>query len=370
MQLIRSAAPEFAAGLQWGAWERALRIGQEAARLAGEVGEEAYFHHELGVLALCSGHPERARTELEASIGMRGALADRQGGLVGRRTLALVEDRTGGALLPAPARRATVTRSARGSAAAARRAAHAMPPGTVATPVAGAALDKPVPGRRRQHRRPRALVSSRRNLAAAGAGAMLAAVLGTIVTLGTTSDRGAAGAMGDKTAAAQTEDNGLPADRPTEAGSTSTPQAGNAQGTAFAPGVPQPGEPGTTGSLPTPHAPGSTSPADDSPGSGSTNLPTHGSSGGSTASDPADPSSPSDPATTPTDPSSGPTDPTDPSDPPSTSPPPSDTSSPSPTVTPTGSTSAPAPQPSDTGTSVAPMPGPDTGEDTSSGAGQ
>ncbi|MYV72310.1 hypothetical protein GT043_41675, partial [Streptomyces sp. SID2131] len=45
--LARAAAPAFAAGLHWGAWERALRAGQEAARLTGDVAEEAYFHHEL-----------------------------------------------------------------------------------------------------------------------------------------------------------------------------------------------------------------------------------------------------------------------------------------------------------------------------------
>ncbi|MBN6544383.1 hypothetical protein, partial [Actinacidiphila bryophytorum] len=90
--LARTVAPVFAAALHWGAWERALRIGQEAARLSGEVAEEAYFHHELGVLALCSGTMDRARAELEASIALRGALADRQGTVVGRRTLALVDD--------------------------------------------------------------------------------------------------------------------------------------------------------------------------------------------------------------------------------------------------------------------------------------
>src|SRR5205807_617401 len=94
-------APAFAAALNWSAWERALRTGQEAARMTGEVGEEAYFHHELGVLALCTGNLERARTELEASIGMRGALADRKGTIVGRRTLALVTDRSRAAVPPA-----------------------------------------------------------------------------------------------------------------------------------------------------------------------------------------------------------------------------------------------------------------------------
>ncbi len=94
--LARSAAPAFAAGLHWGGWEKALRLGQEAARNAGEVAEEAYFHHELGVLALCNGNPDRARAELETSIGMRGALADKPGAVAGRRALALVEDRSGG----------------------------------------------------------------------------------------------------------------------------------------------------------------------------------------------------------------------------------------------------------------------------------
>ncbi|NKY15055.1 ATP-binding protein, partial [Streptomyces somaliensis DSM 40738] len=90
--LARSAAPALAAGLRWGAWERALRSGQVAARLAGEVAEEAYFHHELGVLALCGGNLDRARAELEASIALRGALADKRGTVAGRRALALVAD--------------------------------------------------------------------------------------------------------------------------------------------------------------------------------------------------------------------------------------------------------------------------------------
>ncbi|WP_193097132.1 ATP-binding protein [Streptomyces sp. C8S0] len=94
--LARSAAPAFSAGLHWGAWERALRGGQSAARAAGEVAEEAYFHHELGVLALCAGNLDRARAELEASIGMRGALADKRGTVAGRRALALVADRERG----------------------------------------------------------------------------------------------------------------------------------------------------------------------------------------------------------------------------------------------------------------------------------
>ncbi|MEU1053620.1 ATP-binding protein [Streptomyces sp. NPDC005876] len=93
--LARTAAPAFAAGLHWGAWERSLRSGAEAARLAGDVAEQAYFHHELGVLALCEDRLDRARAELEASIGLRGAAADRRGTVAGRRALALVIDRSG-----------------------------------------------------------------------------------------------------------------------------------------------------------------------------------------------------------------------------------------------------------------------------------
>ncbi|MYT45910.1 ATP-binding protein, partial [Streptomyces sp. SID5471] len=91
--LARTAAPAFAAALHWSAWERSLRHGAEAARIAGEVAEEAYFHHELGVLALCTGNLDRARAELEASIGLRGVLSDRRGAVAGRRALALVADR-------------------------------------------------------------------------------------------------------------------------------------------------------------------------------------------------------------------------------------------------------------------------------------
>ncbi|MCH6162664.1 ATP-binding protein [Streptomyces marispadix] len=90
--LARSAAPVLAASLRWSAWDKVLRGGLEAARTSGEVAQEAYFHHELGVLALCTGQLQRAAAELEASIALRGALADQQGTLTGRRALALATD--------------------------------------------------------------------------------------------------------------------------------------------------------------------------------------------------------------------------------------------------------------------------------------
>lgn len=202
--LARSAAPVLAAALHWGAWERTLRIGQETARMAGEVAEEAYFHHELGVLALCTGNLDRARTELEASIGMRGVLADRKGTIVGRRTLALVTDRSRGAASsgraalsgpPAGREPASAPRT-RADAEEARTEPHGIPAlpyaasrepsdgiaDTMITPRPTAAASG--------HRGRRTRFGSRRTMIAAGAGAVLAAVIGTVVTLGATSGNG------------------------------------------------------------------------------------------------------------------------------------------------------------------------------------
>ncbi|PJE96040.1 AAA family ATPase [Streptomyces carminius] len=232
--LARTAAPVLAASLYWSAWERMLRGGQEAARTAGEVAEEAYFHHDLGVLALCTGRLDRARVELEASIGLRGVLADRRGTVAGRRALALVEDRsapradggpgalpTGPSPLPAlppavpPAAPSLSDRlpalSARPGppAAAGPRstggtpalddlpAALTVPPITVgsaddetygddaptrSTPSLAAAY-----GGGGGSRRGLAILGARRNVLAAGAGALLAVAVGAVVTLGMTS---------------------------------------------------------------------------------------------------------------------------------------------------------------------------------------
>ncbi|MEU9985091.1 ATP-binding protein [Streptomyces sp. NPDC050856] len=235
--LARSAVPAFAAGLHWGAWERALRTGQEAARIAGEVAEEAYFHHELGVLALCAGNLERARAELEASIALRGALADKRGTVAGRRALALVTDRERGPLpgsapagpaaalpvvLPGPsapggrtvstekepvtgARYDASVAAPAGVPAAGAASGGAAEPATAGP--AGRAATAETAGRSgatapagllggplaRWTARRTILTGARRNLVAAGAGAVLAAVLGTVVTLGAASGGGEGG---------------------------------------------------------------------------------------------------------------------------------------------------------------------------------
>ncbi|MFF7278780.1 ATP-binding protein [Streptomyces griseorubiginosus] len=195
VQLARTAAPAFAAGGHWGAWERALRSGAEASRLAGEVSEQAYFHHELGILALCGGQLDRARAELEASIGLRGALADKRGTVAGRRALALVSDRDG--TTPAPGL-VGLGAMAGEEVPDARHDESASPPGGV--PAAFPQLQPPAdsqtivvhrtPGTPAPSRKARGGLKglAKRNLVAAGAGALLVAVLGTVVTLGATSD--------------------------------------------------------------------------------------------------------------------------------------------------------------------------------------
>ncbi|MBT2459320.1 ATP-binding protein [Streptomyces sp. ISL-86] len=143
--LARTAAPAFAASLHWEAWERVLRSGAEAARKAGEVAEQAYFHHELGVLALCEGRLERARAELEASIGLRGALADKRGTVAGRRALALVTDREAAGVEVSPPLRLEAPASAPAAATVALPAAsEAVTQVTPAAPVTAVTPVTPV----------------------------------------------------------------------------------------------------------------------------------------------------------------------------------------------------------------------------------
>ncbi|MGA5280119.1 ATP-binding protein [Streptomyces griseoincarnatus] len=270
-RLARTAAPAFAAGLHWSAWERALRAGAEAARIAGDVGEQAYFHHELGIHALCAGQLDRARAELEASIGLRGALADKRGTVAGRRALALVADRSGVPLAIAPTAAEEVPEAhVEESASPPRGVPMAFPD---LQPPADTGLVVPVPGvvpaatvpQRTKDGVPGGLKGlAKRNLVAAGAGALLVAVLGTVVTLGATSDNDPASPsenVGVNPSASQGLDDGsLDAD----------PAAGNKGDTGKATSRPtDPGPDGTLGTAddPTPTATESDEPSDEETGS-------------------------------------------------------------------------------------------------------
>jgi hypothetical protein len=405
--LARAAAPAFAAGMQWGAWERSLRTGAEASRIAGEIAEEAYFHHELGILALCGDQLDRARAELETSIGLRGALSDKRGSVAARRALALVTDRSGDApgLLPvagggasgaaasagalprspfdAPYDPFTERSSAGEEMPAARYEESASPPAGVPAPPTLRELPGsrdplvtrargPVPAGGPPARRVM-LSGARRNLVAAGAGALLVAVLGTVVTLGATGnglggegdrvvpeqsanqDSGKGGLNADKAEGSGddgsgggtgsgdrgTGEPGLPAADSTSRGKNSpTPEPSSS-----APGKPDDGTSGT------PTDPGSTTPGGGQSPTGPPTGPT------------GPPTEPTDPPTTPTDPptSPDPDPPTSPDpDPPTDDKPPTSPDNPPPTdgeppATPGNTFSAPVPStpPEPTGTETA-----------------
>ncbi|WP_326687906.1 MULTISPECIES: ATP-binding protein [unclassified Streptomyces] len=362
--LSRTAAPVLAAGLRWSAWERALRCGQESARASGEIAEEAYFHHELGVLALTTGNPERARAELEAAIALRGTLAEQRGIVAGRRALALVTDRlaggTAGARTGGPASSGASLPSSGYSSGAVTGSAADAPGGaggTAPTPHDGVPVSATtgvtasVPSAAARHPESETLVaasggtaggmaaggagkrggahggpsrwaaftSSKRNVAAAGAGALLAAVLGTIVTLGAASEDGKPDTVRpDHSTSQEDDEDGVTADRPPkEDGSGSTsgqPAAG--------PGSRVPGAGRTSAGSSNPDTREPSSPRDSSSASEDpSNDP------GKPPSSPHDPpSSPDDPPSSPDDPPSSPDPTPTPTDDPTTQKPPSGTS--------------------------------------------
>jgi hypothetical protein len=262
VQLARTAAPAFAAGLHWGAWERALRSGAEAARLAGDVAEQAYFHHELGVLALCGGDYDRARAELEASIGLRGALSDKRGTVAGRRALALVSDRSGtpsGFALAMAGEEVPDTRHEE-SESPPRGVQAAFPPLRPPADFVPAAATRSAAGVLAASPKARGGIKgfARRNRVAGGAGALLVAVLGAVVTLGATSgndgDNPSDNVGVNPSASQEIDDGDLGEDTPENAGDT-----GRATSRPT-----EPGPDGTAGTSddPTPAASSSASPSD------------------------------------------------------------------------------------------------------------
>ncbi|WP_217140194.1 ATP-binding protein [Streptomyces sp. AC627_RSS907] len=364
VQLARTAAPAFAAGLHWSAWERALRSGTQASRLAGDVAEQAYFHHELGILALCEGQLDRARAELEASVGLRGALSDKRGAVAGRRALTLVADRTGdtpglgtgaGAVGAAGAGAGFgVVGVGLGPTAGeevpdARNEASASPPAGVPAPFpplqpppqSPTLVTRHVPSEEPSRKGVGGIrYFARRNLAAAGAGALLVAVLGTVVTLGATSEKDAGDPseqVGVNPSASQGVDDGsMGADRPED----DSEGSGGITGETGRPTHPGPDGTAGTSDDPTPTESGRPSGTPSSPG---------GSAGPGEDESPDDGDSPHVPSKSPTVPTTRPTPPkptyTEPSGPGT----PTGTEEPtSPTPTGTGSPAPSTPETSDT----------------------
>ncbi|MFD4525987.1 ATP-binding protein [Streptomyces sp. NPDC058470] len=331
VQLARTAAPAFAGGLHWSAWERALRSGAEASRLSGEVSEQAYFHHELGILALCGGQLDRARAELEASIGLRGALADKRGTVAGRRALALVTDRSGAVVSGAGTAAGEEVSESRyeesasppGGVPAAFLAEQPGEPSTLVTHRSG-----PGPDHKRAGIASRLVSGTRRNLVAAGAGVLLVAVLGTVVTLGATSD-GNTGAPAEQvgvnpSASQGADDDSLGADKAKKGDSDS--------GTGSVSTPTDPGPDGTYGTSDDPTPPETGQPSDNPSGTQGTGSPSASPSKSPTKSPTGKPPTTPKPSDTP--PSESPSSSETPTTPPA---------SPSTSTSPTSSTSASGP---------------------------
>ncbi|MEV7597467.1 ATP-binding protein [Kitasatospora sp. NPDC089797] len=98
VRLARAAAPALALALRWGAWERVLQLGLEAARRTGSTVDQAWFHHEAGVYAICVRQPSRAMAELESALTLRAAAGEQRGVAAARRMLDLL--RADGRQLP------------------------------------------------------------------------------------------------------------------------------------------------------------------------------------------------------------------------------------------------------------------------------
>ncbi|MFI5470967.1 ATP-binding protein [Streptomyces cacaoi] len=331
VQLARTAAPAFAAGLHWSAWESTLHEGAEAARLAGESADRAYFHHEMGVLALCGGDLDRARSELEASLALRGAIADKRGTVAGRRALALVTDRSGDIPgLGAATAGEEVPDARHEESASPPRGIQAVLPTYPPEAETVVARREPV-GPPARHNRGGLKSLAKRNLVAAGAGALLVAVLGTVVTLGATSNNDAndpSDRVGvNPSASTGLDDGGLDSDTPgDDAGSADTGEATS-----------RPTDPGPDGTMGTSDDPSPTGEAEPSSEVSSSQGSGNGGSSG-TPKPSASSSTSSRPSTTPTDDPSTPTD--DPSTP---------TGDP---TTPTGDPSTPSTGDPSTGTSA------------------
>ncbi|MEU6229677.1 ATP-binding protein [Streptomyces sp. NPDC047042] len=395
VRLARTAAPAFASGLYWSAWEQVLLFGAEAAQLSGEVSEQAYFHHELGILALCGEQLDLARTELEAALALRNAVADKRGTVAGRRALTLVADRAGdtpglgsGPVSTAgeevPDARYEESASPAGGVPAVFGAAgysplQASPAGSASASGSGSGAGDFAPtvitsrsgggGAHKVSGIQRLVGGARRNLVAVGAGALLAAVLGTVVTLGATSNPGdvPSDQVGvNPSASPGNDDDSLGADKADNGGTGGSDSNGDT-GTATS----RPTDPGPDGTMGTsddptpPPASGGETPTDEptgtrTPGGGSSTG--TGGSSGSSSPKPTPTPTPSGTPTSGTTPPETPGTPTSPA-PGSPSPGPSQpTDSPTAPTTPdtTVTASGPASSPVETASEPASAPAADT----------
>ena len=87
LRLTMALEGALALARRWGAWERVLRIGLQAARELRDRPAEAWALHQIGTRALCLEHTSIARNSLIQALRLRESIDDQQGAVVTRHNL-------------------------------------------------------------------------------------------------------------------------------------------------------------------------------------------------------------------------------------------------------------------------------------------
>jgi hypothetical protein len=91
LRLGRAIDPALTLALRWGAWERALRWVETAARALSDRGAEGWALHQLGTRALCLDEKDPARSLLRRALGLRRSMHDEAGAAVTGHNLRLLD---------------------------------------------------------------------------------------------------------------------------------------------------------------------------------------------------------------------------------------------------------------------------------------
>ena len=87
LRLVMSIEGALALGRRWGAWERVLRIGLDAARALRDRPAEAWALHQIGTRAQCLEQVAAARSSFIMALRLRESIDDLQGAAVTRHNL-------------------------------------------------------------------------------------------------------------------------------------------------------------------------------------------------------------------------------------------------------------------------------------------
>jgi LysM repeat protein len=102
LELVRAVEGRLALGLRWGAWERVLQRGLEAAGALGDLSAKAWSLHQLGTRALVLGEGSAARQALIQALRIRLSQGDLAGAAATRHNLNLLLEPPGNGGDPPP----------------------------------------------------------------------------------------------------------------------------------------------------------------------------------------------------------------------------------------------------------------------------